>query len=265
MRLRHGWILCWLGCVGCQSLTGGKALSEPNAGEALWRRGQAAVTAGQPVRAISFYERSLAADPSRTANYLSLAAAHLEAGNKDAACQHLAQYLDHHPEQITVRGQFAELLLRSGKSSEARLEFARFAADAQDLGDGALRRRIHAHGRLMELAEDADDLYETHLERGIGMYLLACCRGELDEPQGELPLEGLLCKAAGELSLAHDARPEEARACWYLHAVWSRLGQTQPASRWLQAANAAAVYAPLTRAEQRSLQLVVSPNPDRQR
>src|SRR5207302_1552753 len=131
----------------------------------------------------------------------------------------------------------------------------RYAAEAQDVAEVDMRQRIHAHGRLMELAEQAGDGYEMHLQRGIGLFLLACCRAELDQPEGELPAEGLLCKAAGELTVAHNLRPEDARPCWYLYATWSRLGQKALANRWLHEAMSAAPHAQLTPAEQRSLEI----------
>ena len=70
-----------------------------------------------------------------------------------------------------------------------------------------------------------------------------------------LSTEALLCKAAAELGLARMKRPSEARPCWYLHEVWSRLAQQHPAARWLRAAEAAAPFSYLTPAEQRDLRL----------
>ena len=77
----------------------------------------------------------------------------------------------------------------------------------------------------------------------------------MPEPEGELPVEGLLCKAAGELTLARLERPDEARPCWYLYEVWSHLAQRQSALRWLREADAAAPFSYLTPNEQRRLSL----------
>jgi tetratricopeptide (TPR) repeat protein len=254
-------LLCWFG-VGSQALvaqeTGGKSAA------ALWQQGQAAMKDGQPQKAVGFYEQSLAADPAFTRNHLSLAAACLETGNDAEACVHLGQYVALHPEQLVIRTHYIELLLRLQRRPEACAEWERFIAHAQERGDEALGQLIHCHTRLMALAEADDDDYGAHLHRGIGLYLLARERAALAQPDGDLSSEGLLCKAAGELTMARAERPGEARPCWYLHAVWSRLGQQQPARRCLREAAAAAPFTYLTPAEQRSLQLAAragSPEP----
>ena len=107
----------------------------------------------------------------------------------------------------------------------------------------------------MEIAEAGEDGYGEHLHRGIGLFLLARQRAVLPDPEGALSSEALLCKAAGELTLAHLAKTDEARPSWYLHEVWSRLAQQQPARRFLREAAQAAPFSYLTAAEQRSLQL----------
>ena len=109
----------------------------------------------------------------------------------------------------------------------------------------------------MEIAEKEDDDYAAHLHRGIGLYLLAGQRELLPDDDDGMSAESLLCKAAGELTLARRERPEEARPYWYLFAVWSHLAQRQPAARWLRAADSAAAFSYLTPAERRGLQLAV--------
>jgi hypothetical protein len=182
----------------------------------LWQQGQAAMKDGQAAKAVAFYERSLAADPGFARNHLSLAAAYLECGKDAEACVHLARYAALHPEQLAIRRHYAELLLRLERRQEASDEFAALIAAAQEHGDEALGHLIYYHTRLMELAEAQDDDYHAHLHRGIGLYLLACERTGLVEPDDGPPSEGLLCKAAGELSVAHSQSPAEARPCWYL-------------------------------------------------
>src|SRR5207248_6046552 len=88
---------------------------------------------------------------------------------------------------------------------------------------------LHCHSRLMAIAEQSEDVYNEHLHRGIGLFLLARSRAALADVDEELSAEGLFFKAAAELTLAHLERPEEARPCWYLYEIWSRLGQRQPA------------------------------------
>jgi hypothetical protein len=75
----------------------------------------------------------------------------------------------------------------------------------------------------------------------------------LGEPDAELSCEGLLCKAAGELTLAHLRRPQEARPNWYLYTVWWRLDRRQTALRCLREAAETAPFSYLTPFEQRGL------------
>ena len=105
----------------------------------------------------------------------------------------------------------------------------------------------------MDIAQRIEDDYASHLHRGIALYWLARQRGELPDDGGELSSESLLCQSASELVLARRQRPDEARPCWYLHEVWTRLAQNQPATRWLRAAEEAAAFSYLTPAEQQRL------------
>jgi hypothetical protein len=225
------------------------------AAERSWQQGQDAMRRGAPNEAIGHYQQSLKDDPAFTRSYLSLAAAHLEAGDEAASCTNLACYVSAHPEQLALRVQLAELLLRLQRPEEARAEFERLSDDAQQLGEEEAANVIHCQRRLMEIAEAAADDYGEHLHRGIGLYLLARQRADLPDPDDQLPVEGLLCRAAAELAIAHRERPERARPSWYLYVVWSRLAQQQPALRSLQAADAAILSLDLTPAEQQSLEL----------
>jgi tetratricopeptide (TPR) repeat protein len=250
MKLGGCWKLLCLCALGCQSLAG----SEESKALQSWQKGQIAKRQGAPERAVAYYEQSLAQDASLTQNHLSLAAALLEKGDEAAACPHLEQYLARHPQHLQVRSYYAELLLRQERCKESRLQFEQFIADAQ--GDpSTLRERIQGHCRLMEIAELAENDYDAHLHRGIGMFLLALRRTSFVEDEVELSAEGLLCKAAGELVSAAALRPDEARPCWYLYAVWRRLAQQQMAEEWLARAREAAPYSFLTPTEQRQLML----------
>jgi len=131
-------------------------------------------------------------------------------------------------------------------------------ADIQDESELATKHLVHCYSRLMEIAEAEDDEYAEHLNRGIGLYVLACERAHLPNPnEGELSVEAVLCKAAGELTMARMVRRDEARPCWYLYAVWSRLDQRQPALRHLREADALAPFTFLTPAERRDLELAL--------
>jgi tetratricopeptide (TPR) repeat protein len=240
-------------CVGCHSLPPGELPEVPPAA-VLWEQGQAAMRAGRPEQAIRCYQESLAADASLTCNYLSLAAACLEVGQEEAACVHLGKYVAAHPEHLTGLGHYAELLFKLKRLDEARTQFERFAEAVQEKNEQPARL-VHAFSRLMEIALALGDEYEEHLNRGIGLCLLARRSAELDDPGGELPASGLLWKAAFELQQAQELRPREARPCWYLYSVWWAMGKQQPARLWLRCALDNAAFAPLTPAEGRSLHL----------
>jgi tetratricopeptide (TPR) repeat protein len=256
MSVRHGWLWLCVLCVGCQAAPPLEAADPPGEARQLWAQGQRAMREGKPDDAIQYYEQSLTADRSVARTHLSLAAAHLEKGDEAGAEPHLAKYVAAFPEHCVVRAHYAELLLRLDRSREARTQFERFVADAQDVPELASRHLIHCHSRLMEIAEAGGDEYNAHLHRGIGLYLLACERAGLpDAGGGELNVESVLCRAAGELTLARVERRDEARPCWYLYHVWSRLAQRQPAARHLREADRAAPFSYLTPAEKRDLQM----------
>ena len=257
MRLPGALLWLWLCSTNSAAVPAqDQGLDERNyiAGQ-LWEQGQAAMRQGKPDDAIRFYDQSLATDPRMVCNHLSLATAYLEKKNTSSACEHLGRYVEARPEQLVVRSRYAELLVQVNKPSEARAELERLVIDVQDHSNAAAQHLIRTHGRLMELAESEHDEYTAHLHRGIGLFLLARKRIALGDPDGELPPEGLLCKAAAELTRARHERPGEARPCWYLYEVWTELGQRLPAIPQLKDANAASFSTYLTPAEQRGLHL----------
>jgi Tetratricopeptide repeat len=250
-RSRCVWLVCvWLGWATLPAL----AAEEPSPARRLWEQGQAAMQAGRTADAVRCYEQSLAADPAFARAHLSLAAAYLEQGEEVRACPHLARYLAAQPGHLMVRVHYAELLRRLGRTHEARAEFLRFVADCPADTEDQLKQLVHCHSRLMEIAEEEANRYDEHLHRGVGLFLLARQRIPLGD-DGELPAEGLLCKAAAELTLARIERPGEAQPNWYLYEVWSRLDQRRPAQRALHAADEAAPFSYLTTSEQNNLQL----------
>lgn len=253
MRVRPTWMLLSLVSLSCHAVTGVEPEPQAAAAGQMWQKGQEAMREGNAPEAIRQYQQSLAANPEMVQNHLSLAAAHLQEGHLEEASVHLATYLEAHPEEPVLRARYAELLLRQHRLPGAREEFEHFIADAQDAGGLAARHLVHCHSQLMEIAIQSEDEYGEHLHRGIGLYLLARERESAPEPDEGLPVEGLLCKAAAELTLARMERNDEARPCWYLYEVWSHLGQSQPAFRWLREATAAAPFAYLTPAERRGL------------
>jgi tetratricopeptide (TPR) repeat protein len=242
----HAWIVL-------AALVSAQPAASP--GLPAWQKGQQAMLEGRTEQAIASFQESLEQDPNLVRNRLSLAAAYLALGQDESAVAQLDRYLQAQPDHFVVRGQYAELLLRLDRPEAARAQFERFEADIQDHESLAQEHLVRCHSRLMDIAQAAEDEYAVHLHRGIGLYWLACQRDDLPDPEGELSSEGLLCQAASELALARLERPDEARPCWYLYEVWSRLGQHQPATRWLRAAEAAAPFSHLTPAEHRDLYL----------
>jgi hypothetical protein len=253
---RHACYLLPLFLFGARTpLLAGEAISANAPAVRAFYLGKQALEKDRPDQAIGQFQLSLRLDPSLVQNHLSLAAAYLARGQDAQAAPHLARYVAARPDHHLVRAHFAELLLRLDHLDEARTHFERFSADVQDHPDLAGEHLVHCHSRLMEIAQAEGNDYAEHLHRGIGLYLLACQRAGLPEADLELTVEGLLFKAAAELTLARHERSDEARPCWYLYQVWSRLAQRQPATRWLRAAEAAAPFSALTPAERRQLQL----------
>jgi tetratricopeptide (TPR) repeat protein len=244
-----------LGSLMIAMLSGATA-SDPTIPAAVqcWQLGQEALRDGKVDKAIALYQRSLQLDPELCRNYLSLAAAYSAMGAEDRAVEYLTRYVQKQPDHVAVRAHLAEILLRTQRPEAAREQFERCVADLQARPESDLARLIHCQSRLVELAEIFQDEYAERLHRGIGLYLMACQRAKLPEPDGDLAVQGLLFKAARELSAARLERPDTARPCWYLHQVWSRLGQQQPADRWLRITENTAALADLTRVEKAELE-----------
>jgi tetratricopeptide (TPR) repeat protein len=253
MRVCRGLLWCFLLSLGCQSLPGVDAADD--SASPLGRPKPEALLQGPAEQTFKIPQPSPSPELNQARNHLSLAAACLEKGNQAAAAPHLAQYVAAFPDHFVVRAHYAELLLRLNRHREAREQFEHFVADVQDVPALASRHLIHCHSRLMEIAEVEGNEYGEHLNRGIGLFLLAGERARLTGvDEKELGTESLLCRAAGQLTLARMERPDEARPCWYLYAVWSRLAQRQPAVRYLRRADASAPFSYLTPAEKRNLQ-----------
>jgi tetratricopeptide (TPR) repeat protein len=250
-QTRYAWLLLVL-TLSAASLRSAEP-TPPSPGQDAWQKGQQAMLDGKTELAIESFRQSLEQEPGLTRNHLSLAAAYLAQDQEEQAAEQLKQYLLAQPNHYLVRGQYAELLLRLDRLGDAREQFERFEADLQDHDTGAGPQLVQCHGRLMDIATRIDDDYARHLHRGIGLYWLARQHGESTEESDDLSTESLLCQSASELVQARRERPNEARPCWYLHEVWSRLAQRQPAMRWLRAAEDGAAFSYLTPAEKREL------------
>jgi hypothetical protein len=189
---------------------------------------------------------------------LSLAANCLEQGNDSEAVPHLINHMRRHPEQVMFRMQIGEILYRLKRWGEAHQQMEDFVAGAQDGTKTIQKQLIHAHTRLMEIAKQREDDYTEHLNRGIGLFLIA---DELGSKQAD-PAERqrLLIRSANELKLALELRTDEARPAWYLHRVWADLDQPRAAEKMLRKARSASAFTTLTPKEQSELQLAcISP------
>jgi Tfp pilus assembly protein PilF len=183
---------------------------------------------------------------------LALAAACLGRGEDATAIEHLSRHLAVHPDRSLVRFSLAEVLGRCGRFAHAGAEYERFIHDTPPRPE-LISRLLQAHTRIVTLANQAGDTYAEHLHRGVGLYLVA----GLDDVEAE----ALLCKAAGELTIAARERPTEPRPHWYLYLVWQKLGQSQPAERQLHQAVELASHDGLSPHERRDLAAVPMPSP----
>jgi hypothetical protein len=247
--------VAWLVCSLVFAASPQSSEEVKSSGWQQWKQGQQCLQDGETDRAIDLFEESLANDPNLARNYVSLAAAWLDRNDEGKACLYLELYVAAHPEHVAIRFQFVELLQRLKRVGDARTELEHFIADMQEQDRPEEEHLIHCHSWLMQIAEKAEDEYEEHLHRGIGLFLLSKQRGSVSDDSDDCSPQSLLCRAAAELTLAARCRPDEARAHYYLHRVWSGLLQSQPARRSLRAADAAAPFSYLTPAEQRQLRM----------
>ncbi len=194
-----------------------------------------------------------ATTPSEDA--LGLAAACIEKGDSAGAAEQLAKHLQAHPDQIMIRAYLAEVLLKMKRFAEAQHQFERFIADAQEAKGPANKHILHCHTRLMEIAQERDDLYGEHLHRGIGMVLLARqLAAEIDSADVEPGFrERLLCKGVAELNKAKKLRPDEPRPYCYLFEAFIKLDQPRSADRAWQTARNRSALLPLSLSEQKTL------------
>jgi hypothetical protein len=248
MTPRFATFLILTAIVGCHS-----PLTTPNVDEPRTNAPEVAVKA--PRAAAELPVTAAIPAPETPADHLAEAGRSLERDDLNNAGIELAIYLNAKPDALAVRVQYAEILASLNRRAEARGQFNQFLACAQEQKADASATMIHVYRRLMEIAEEGNDEYGVHLYRGIGLYLLSQRRAQLGASEQELPVEGLLCKAAAELTLAHDERPQEAQVSWYLFQVWSQLGQRHPALVRLREAHDSAPFSYLSPAESRKLSM----------
>jgi thioredoxin-like negative regulator of GroEL len=158
--------------------------------------------------------------PPAEPDHLTLTAECLEKGDHAGAATHLEAYVRRHPDQFMFRAQLAELLVRLGKDDAAKAEFEAFAADAAK-APGARNQLVHAHTRLMEIAQRAGDRFAEAYHRGAGLLLLVKQLEKAGDPD-EGFREEVLCKALRALQEARELDPADMPARLRLAEVFDR-------------------------------------------
>jgi tetratricopeptide (TPR) repeat protein len=191
----------------------------------------------------------------QTEKLLEQAAAALAQGQELAAAVLLEKHLEREPQHLFIRAQVAELFFRQQKWEPSHRHFQECVALSQELGDPAYSYLIHAHSRLVDIAEAEQNVFAEHLHRGLGLYELACHRAKVNDVGKEPSVADILGRAALSLQDARNEDPNAARPHWYLHLIWSRLGQHQAAKQALLQADERKFFAGLTQREKRELQM----------
>ena len=177
---------------------------------------------------------------------LTLAAECLGRGDQPAAATHLATYVRGHPDQIVFRAHLAELLLKLDRDAEAKAQFERFVADAQDATGPPRGHLVLCHTRLMEIGQRADDRFAELFHRGVGLLLLV---NDADDDTRE----EILCQALKALTEAKELRPSDPRVHFYLADAHDRAGNRRGAAAERAAVRNLAAPGALTPSESRRL------------
>ena len=211
----------------------------------------AAKTPEKPLAAIPVSSKGKA--EAATVDHLMVAAECLERHDTATAAEHLRSHIEANPQQIMIRAYLAEMLFKASVLDEAQWQFERFIADAQTATGPAHRHLLRCHTRLMEIAEAKGDGPAEHLQRGIGLYLLAGESREREAAVEENLPERMFLKAAEELKIARKLSPQDARPAWYLSRCWAELNQSEAARLALKEATARIDTSTLTPGERRDL------------
>lgn len=189
---------------------------------------------------------------------LTLAADCLERGDRPAAAGHLGSYVRAHPDEIMFRAHLAELLLKLDRPAEAKAQFERFVAAAQETTGPPRAHLVHCHTRLMEIGQRADDRSAEVFHRGVGLLLLVT-NPPADDDQTAAAREQILCRAITALIEASELRPTDPRVRLYLADAHARAGNRRGADAARAAARRLTGPGTLTPAEQGRLALAPGP------
>lgn len=170
---------------------------------------------------------------------LALAAACLDRGDEAGALPHLRSHVEAYPDAVMMRAYLAELLLKLGQPQEARVEFERVIQDADGETGPISKHQVHCHTRLMEIAQETDDLFAEELHRGVGLVLLVRqWRAEPEHTSDDPMTQQTLAKAVAALRAAQEQNPDDPRPTVYLAEAYEQLGQSSAARSARRAARA---------------------------
>jgi predicted Zn-dependent protease len=181
-----------------------------------------------------------ASPPAPEDDPLALAAECLSRGDNANAAVHLESHVRDHPEQLLFRLQLAELLVRLGRDDAAKTHFERFAADASGAKGAMKDHLVHAHTRLLEVAQRTGDRAGEEFHRGVGLLLLAKEQDASSE-RDEAFREQMLCKAMKAFNAAKEMNPGDPRVRAYLAEVYDRMGNRRAADTERTAARGSVV------------------------
>ena len=159
--------------------------------------------------------------PDEDVDHLEHAANKLKVGEDQAAIKHLQAHISERPDAVMVRAYLAELFFKSGDVTNAQKQFAWFLRDTERFGGTAAKEhRVHAHTRLMELAQELDQPAAEARHRGVGLVLLA-------EPwdHNTVEWETTLSQAVVALRQATQLQTNDKVAWFFLALAQDRLGQ----------------------------------------
>lgn len=242
MRSRW-WGTSLILCLGCR----GGAMSP-------WLLSEPPESVHSPAPAVlASRSREIDANVAEPVDTLGLAAEAMRTGQSQAAADHLRRHVRENPDQIMIRAYLAELYQKQHADRDAEYHFTRFIESAQGGNPSVRDHTIHCHTRLMELAIGRGDDYQEHLQRGIGLYLLAR-KASLKSATVETEVvESMYGRAVAELTAATERDAADARGWWYLSRVWEELRQPQAVRRCLARARAGVGGSTMTASEKAAL------------
>jgi hypothetical protein len=179
---------------------------------------------------------------------LTLYSESLKDGDKVTAAKHLATYVRRHPDQVMFRLQLAELQIQTENDANARVQFEQFVSSAQT-GPAAVRKYlVHAHTRLMEIAQRTNDPFAELFHRGVGLLILV--QEQDNNPDRDDGFcEEMLCKSLRALNEAKEQKPGDKRVCVYLAEVYDRMGNRRAGKNERGAARKGVIPGELTPGE----------------